>query len=127
VQVTGNDVTISLAGCAGNFELNVMKPVIIYNLLQSVQILAGAADLMGEKCVTGITANHTQIREMTEKSPAVVTSLVPEIGYEQAARIAQESYRTGRTVREVCRQIELFSEQELDRALDLRRMTGKMP
>jgi fumarate hydratase class II len=64
---------------------------------------------------------------MTERSLAIVTALVPEIGYERAARIAQESYRTGRTVREVCRQMELFSEEELDRALDLRKMTGKMP
>jgi fumarate hydratase class II len=126
-QVTGNDVTISIAGQSGSFELNVMKPVIIYNLLQSVQILAAAADLMSEKCVAGTTVNHAHIQEMTERSLAMVTALVPEIGYERAAKIAQKSHRTGRTVREVCRQMELFSEEELDRALDLRKMTGKMP
>ncbi len=124
-QVTGNDVTINVAGQSGSFELNVMKPVIIYNLLQSVQILAAAADVMTGKCVAGITANEPHIREMAERSLAVVTALTPAVGYERAAKIAQESYRTGQTVREVCRQMELLPEEELNRVLDLRKMTGE--
>ncbi len=123
-QVAGNDVTIGIAGQSGNFELNVMMPVIIYNLLQSFQILAAAADLMNEKCISGITVNQTHIREMVEKSLAMVTALGPKIGYERAAEIAQESHRTGRTVREICRQMELLPEEELESILDLRRMTG---
>jgi len=124
-QVIGNDLTIGIAGQSGNFELNVMQPLIISNLLQSIQILAAAVDLLDRKCVAGITVNETRIREMIENSLAVVTALAPKIGYEEAAKIAQEAYRTGRTVREVSRQMNVLPEQDLDRALDLRRMTGK--
>jgi fumarate hydratase class II len=123
-QVAGNDVAISIAGQSGSFELNVMQPLIIQNLLQSIQILSAGSDLLGEKCVAGITVNRAHISNMTERSLAMVTALVPEIGYEEAARIAQESHRTGRMVREICREMKLISEEDLEKALDPTRMTG---
>jgi fumarate hydratase class II len=123
-QVLGNDVAISIAGQSGSFELNVMKPLIIYNLLQSIQILSAGLELLGGKCLAGITANREHISKMAETSLALVTALVPEIGYEQAARIAQESHRTGSPIREICREMKLISEEDLERALDLAQMTG---
>jgi fumarate hydratase class II len=122
-QVAGNDATITLAGMAGNFELNVMMPVIAYNLLQSIEILAAAARLLAERCVAGITANVERCLEMVEKSLAMVTSLVPRIGYDAAAEIAKESVRSGRTVREICRERRLLPEAQLDEALDPWSMT----
>jgi fumarate hydratase class II len=123
-QVAGNDVTIGIAGQSGNFELNVMKPVIIHNLLQSVQILAAAVHILSKRCIPGISANLSHIQETTEESLALVTALVPEIGYEEAANIAQESYRTGQSVREICQHRQLFSAEDLESVLDLRKMTG---
>ncbi|HVT57570.1 MAG TPA: class II fumarate hydratase [Thermoanaerobaculia bacterium] len=122
-QVAGNDTSITLAGMAGNFELNVMMPVIAYNLLQSIEILAAAARLLAERCVAGITANLERCLEMVEKSLAMVTALVPRIGYDAAAEIAKESVRTGRTVRELCRERRVLPEEELDQALDPWSMT----
>jgi fumarate hydratase class II len=117
-QVVGNDATITLAGMSGNFELNVMMPVLAYNLLQSVEILGNAARLLSEKCVEGIEANRERCEELVEKSLAMVTSLVPKIGYDAAAEIAKESVRTGKTVRELCRERKILPEAELAEALD---------
>ncbi len=104
-QVVGNDVTISFGNAGGsNFQLNVMKPVIAYNLLQSGVLLARAAELLREKCVEGIRANEERCREQVERSLAMVTALALEIGYDEAAKIAQEAYRTGKTVREIALQ-----------------------
>ncbi|MDP9122436.1 MAG: class II fumarate hydratase [Acidobacteriota bacterium] len=122
-QVFGNDVTITVAGMAGNFELNVMMPVIAYNLLQSIEILAAAARLLAERCVSGIEANKERCEELVERSLAMVTSLVPKIGYDAAAEIAKESMRTGRTVRELCREKRVLPEAELAEALDPWAMT----
>lgn len=122
-QVAGNDVTIAIAGQSGNFELNVMKPVIAHNLLQSIQLMANACTVLTEKCVDGIEADRERCEEMVEKSLAMVTSLVPRIGYDRAAEIAKEAYRSGKTVREVCREKKVLSPQELDEALDPRGMT----
>ncbi len=99
-QVVGNDTTITLCGMGGNFDLNVMMPVIAYNLLQSIEILANASRLLAEKCVDGITANRERCEELVERSLAMVTSLVPKIGYDAAAEIAKESVKTGKTMRE---------------------------
>jgi fumarate hydratase class II len=122
-QVTGNDVTITLAGMSGNFELNVMMPVIAYDLLQSIELLASAAGLLADRCVAGIQANRERCAELVERSLAMVTSLVPKIGYDAAAEIAKESVRTGRTVREICRERRVLPEDELEAALDPWSMT----
>jgi fumarate hydratase class II len=122
-QVVGNDVTITIAGMAGNFELNVMMPVIAYNLLQSIEIEAAASRLLAERCIEGIEANRERCAELVERSLAMVTSLVPKIGYDAAAEIAKESVRTGRTVRELCREKRVLPESELEEALDPWSMT----
>jgi fumarate hydratase class II len=122
-QVIGNDATIALGGLSGNFELNVMMPVIAYNLLQSIEILGSAARLLAERCVEGVSANRERCEELVEKSLALVTSLAPKIGYDRAAEIAKESWRTGRTVRELAREKGVLPEDELARALDARRQT----
>jgi fumarate hydratase, class II len=122
-QVVGNDATITLAGMGGNFELNVMMPVIAYNLLQSIEILANVSRLLAENCVLGITANRERCEELVERSLAMVTALVPKIGYDAAAEIAKESVKTGRTVRELCRERKVLPEAELEEALDPRGMT----
>jgi fumarate hydratase class II len=117
-QVVGNDATIALAGMSGHFDLNVMMPLIAFNLLQSIEILANASALLAEKCVEGIEANRERCEELVERSLAMVTSLVPKIGYDAAAEIAKESMRTGRTVREICRERKVLPEDELAEALD---------
>ncbi len=122
-QVIGNDVTISVGGQSGNFELNVMKPVIAYNLLQSIHLISKGCDVLREKCVDGLKANRERCEEMVERSLAMVTSLAPKIGYDQAAAIAKEAYETGRTVREVATEQKVLGEKELEKVLDPRSMT----
>jgi fumarate hydratase class II len=117
-QVFGNDATITWAGANGNFELNVMMPVMAHNILESIRLLGNVADAFTEKCVVGIEANEERCRELVELSMAMVTSLAPKIGYDRAAEIAKESARTGRTVRELCQEKKILSEKELNAALD---------
>lgn len=116
-QVMGNDTVISLSGQAGNFELNVMLPVTAHNLLQSVGLMAAAAGVLHGKCIAGITANRERCAANIEQSLALVTGLVPHIGYDRAAALAQEAYRTGRTIRELVREQNLLDEETLERAL----------
>jgi fumarate hydratase class II len=123
-QVVGNDTTIALAGMSGNFELNVQMPVIAYDLLQSIALLANASRLLAERCVDGIEANRRRTAELVERSLAMVTSLVPKIGYDAAAEIAKEAYESGRTVREVAAERTELDQDELDRLLDPHDMTG---
>jgi fumarate hydratase class II len=122
-QVIGNDTTITWAGANGNFELNVMMPVMAHNLLESIRLLANVVDAFCDKCVRGIVANEERCRELIELSMAMVTSLAPKIGYDRAAEIAKESARTGRTVREIAREKKVLPERELERALDPVKMT----
>jgi fumarate hydratase class II len=122
-QVVGNDATVAWGAAAGNFELNVMMPVIAYNLLQSIEIAASASRLLAERCVDGLVANVERNREMIEKSLAMVTALAPRIGYDKAAEIAKESFRTGRTVRELALEKEVLPPDELERVLDARAQT----
>jgi fumarate hydratase class II len=122
-QVIGNDATIALGGMAGNFELNVMMPVIAYNLLQSIEILASAARLLAERCVGGLVANRERCRQLVEQSLAMVTSLAPRLGYDLAADIAKEAFKSGKTVREVVREKRLMADAELEEALDPWRQT----
>jgi fumarate hydratase class II len=123
-QVIGNDAAITLSGLSGNFELNVMMPVMAHNLLQSISILANGVTLFTRKCVRGITADRERCREFVEKSPAMVTALSPKIGYVAAAKIAREAFFSGKTVREVALKRAGISEGELAVLLDPRKMTG---
>ena len=122
-QVFGNDVTITWAGANGNFELNVMMPVMAHNILESIRLLGNVADAFTEKCVVGIEANEERCRELVELSMAMVTSLAPKIGYDRATEIAKESARTGKTVRELCQEKKILPEKELNAALDPAGMT----
>jgi fumarate hydratase class II len=122
-QVIGNDACITWSGANGNFELNVMMPVMAHNLLESIRLLGNACDAFVEKCVIGIEANEERCRELVELSMAMVTSLAPKIGYDRAAEIAKESARTGKTVRELCREKKVLPPEELERALDPVSMT----
>ncbi len=122
-QVVGNDTTITVAGMSGVFELNVMMPVIAYNLLQSVEILASTCRLLAERCVDGLEADRERASEMVEQSLAMVTALAPRIGYDLAADIAKEAYATGRTVREIATERQVVPADELDQILDPRSQT----
>jgi fumarate hydratase class II len=122
-QVIGADMAVAVAGQSGNFELNVMKPVIAHNLLSSMTLLANAARLLTEKCVKGIRANRSVCEGYIEKSLAMCTALAPAIGYDRAAEIAKESYRSGKTVRQIALEKKILSENELEKILDVRRMT----
>ena len=122
-QVIGNDVTITIGGQSGNFELNVMKPVIAFNLLQSIHLLSTGSEVLAEKCVDGLKADRERSKEMVERSLAMVTSLAPRIGYDKASEIAKEAHQTGRTVRELAVEKKVLSEEELEQALDPWSMT----
>jgi len=113
-QVLGNDTAIMMGGQAGNFELNVMLPVIAYNLLQSIALLASVTGIFAEKCIAGITANREACAAYIEKSLALVTGLVPIIGYDKAAAIAKKAYDSGKTIRDVVRDESILPEKELD-------------
>jgi fumarate hydratase, class II len=121
-QVMGNDATITIAGQSGNFELNVMLPLIAYNLLQSIELLANASSNLTDQCVIGIKATERG-PDLVEKGLMLATALAPEIGYDRAAEISKEAYKTGRTIREVAREKTDLSEEELDKLLDARKMT----
>jgi fumarate hydratase class II len=122
-QVIGNDATVTWSGANGNFELNVMMPVMAYDILESIRLLTHAAQVFCDKCVTGITANRPRCEELVELSMAMVTSLAPIIGYDRAAEIAKESVKTGKTVRELCLEKNILSKEELNRVLDPVAMT----
>ena len=122
-QVMGNDVAVSVGGQSGNFELNVMMPMMIHNVLESSSLLSQSAVNFRAKCIDGIIADQERCGEMIEKSLAMCTSLAPLIGYDQAAAIAKEAYKTGKTVREVALEKNLLPEKELNEALDPKRMT----
>ena len=117
-QVMGNDTVITYSGQAGNFELNVMLPVIAHNLLQSCHLLGKAIAVLGEKCVNGISANIEKCTSNLEQSLALATAFAPAIGYDKAAALAKEAFETGKTVREVARQRRVLPLEEIDRLLD---------
>jgi fumarate hydratase class II len=127
-QVIGNDVAITTAGASGNFELNVMMPVMAHCLLESIRLLANASRLFADRCIDGITANVEQARAYAESSPSIVTPLNRLIGYEAAAKIAKQAVAEGRTIREVVIDQGYvargdLTEEQLDKALDVMRMT----
>jgi fumarate hydratase class II len=122
-QVIGNDVTITVGGQSGNFELNVMMPVIAYNLLQSIALLAASARNFATRCIDGLDATDRG-PEMVEKGLMLATALAPEIGYERAAALAKEAANQGKTIREVAREQTDLSDADLDRILDPASMTA---
>jgi fumarate hydratase class II len=122
-QVIGNDMAITIGGQAGVFELNVMMPVMAHNLLESIRLLAASANNFTDRCVSGITVNAERCNEMIERSLAMCTALAPEIGYDEAAAIAKESYKTGKTVREIALEKKSLSAERLNEILDPMRMT----
>ncbi len=123
-QVIGNDATIALAGQGGNFELNTMLPLIAYNLLQSTDILGSAAANLADQTVAGLEATERG-PELVEKGLMLATALAPEVGYDKAAQIAKEAFKTDQTIREVAREQTDLSEEELDEVLDAKKMTGR--
>ena len=123
-QVFGGDATITWSAAAGSsFELNVMMPVLAHHFLENVRILSNAVRAFTEKCVRGVAANEARCNELVEYSMAMVTSLAPIIGYDRAAEIAKESGKTGKTVREICREQQVLPPAELAAALDPVEMT----
>lgn len=116
-QVIGNDTAIMMGAQAGNFELNVMLPVIAHNLLQSIMLLASVSRLFVDKCIQGISANRAVCSAYIERSLALVTGLVPKIGYDNAASIAKKAYESGKTIREVVLEDNIMPEEELDTLL----------
>src|ERR1700736_6001235 len=122
-QVFGNDTAVYWGGASGNLELNVMMPMMAHNILESIRLLTNVVHIFQDKCVVGIVANRERCNELVEYSMAMVTSLAPIIGYDRAAEIAKESARTGRSVREICRERQVLPETDLVRALDPVEMT----
>jgi fumarate hydratase class II len=117
-QVIGNDAAITQGGQAGNFELNVMLPLMAYSLIQSTQLLAGAARALGEKCIRGIEANEEKCASNLEQSLALATAFVPAIGYDRAASLAKEAFEKKKTIREVALEKRVLSEEEIRKILD---------
>ncbi len=117
-QVIGNDAAIAFAGASGLLELNVMLPVIAYNLLESEKLLANACRMFADKCIAGLAANREHCIEQIEWSMSMVTSLAPVIGYDKAAEIAKKAVGEGKTVRQLCLEMKVLPEDELDRLLD---------
>lgn len=122
-QVIGNDHTICLASEAGQLELNVMEPVLVFNLIQSISIMNNGFRVFREYCIKGITANEELLKQYVEKSVGIITAVNPHIGYEAASHIAREAIETGKSVRELCLEHGVLTEEELDIILDPFEMT----
>ena len=117
-QVIGNDTTITVAGQAGNFQLNVMLPVVALNLLQSIEILANSAVCLADKAISGFTVNQANLDRALDRNPILVTALNPVIGYEKGSKVAKKAYAEGRPVKDVAREMTDLSDEDLDRLLD---------
>ena len=117
-QVIGNDLTITIGGQAGNFQLNVMLPVVAYNLLQSIHVLATACTQLADRAIAGFTVNLDNINRALDRNPILVTALNPVIGYELGAKVAKTAYAQGRAVKDVAREMTDLTDEELDRLLD---------
>ena len=117
-QVIGNDATIMMGGQSGNFQLNVMLPVVAYNLLQSIEILATVSVVLADKAIAGFTVNEENIQRALGRNPILVTALNPVIGYELGAAVAKKAYAEGRSVKDVAKEMTELTDDELDRLLD---------
>jgi len=122
-QAMGNDVTITVAGSTGNFQLNVMLPVIAYNLLQSIDLLSNAARVLADSAIAGFTVNQERVNAALDRNPILITALNPVIGYELGAKVAKRAYAEGRPVRDVAAEMTNLSREELDRLLDPMQLT----
>ncbi len=122
-QVIGNDATITIGGQSGNFQLNVMLPVIAYNLLQSITLLAKASHVLADQAIAGFTVNEDRIASLVGRNPILVTALNPVIGYELGAKIAKKAYAEGRLLKDVALELTQLTGEELDRLLDPRQLT----
>lgn len=123
-QVVGNDLTICMASEAGQFELNVMEPVLAYNLIQSINIARNVIHTFRKNCVEGITINAKRGKQYVERSVGIITAINPHIGYEKAAQIAKEAITTGKPVREIVREKGILTDEEIDIILDPQNMTS---
>jgi len=123
-QVIGNDTTINVGGCSGNFELNVFKPVMIYNLLQSIRLLADSCRSFNDHCVVGIEPNKTQIEKHLKGSLMLVTALNPHIGYDNAAKVAKKAYQDNSTLKEAAAALNLIKPEEFDEKVRPEKMIG---
>jgi fumarate hydratase, class II len=122
-QVIGADAAITAGGMQGHFELNVFKPMIAHNLLFSMQILSSGCRAFADKCVAGLEPNKERCEELIEKSLMMCTALAPKIGYDASAKLAQEAYKTGKTVRQLAEDKNMMPKDELNKLLDVRKMT----
>lgn len=123
-QVMGNHVTVTIAGAQGHFELNVFKPVIIFNVLQSIRLLADAAESFTDNCVVGIEANHDRITRLLYESLMLVTALNPHIGYDKAAKVAKKAHAEGTTLKQAAMELGFLTEEEFDRWVRPESMLG---
>jgi fumarate hydratase class II len=124
-QVIGNDAAITIGGLSGNLELNVMMPMMAYNLLQSIDILSNGCSIFKNKCIDGLKADEKRINAMTEQSLALCTALTPYIGYDEASKLAKEAYREGKTIREVVLEKKILPQDQLEEILNPRKMTER--
>jgi fumarate hydratase class II len=122
-QVIGNNAAVGWSNANGNFELNVMMPVLAHNLLESAELIASVSDAFREKCVDGIEANEERAAELLSKNIIIITALAPLVGYDTAAAIAKQAFATGKGVREIALEMDVMPADELERALDLYPMT----
>ena len=125
-QIVGNDITITMAGMQGHFQLNVFKPVIIANLLNSARLLGDACVSFNDNCAVGIKPNIERIKYNLENSLMLVTALNPHIGYENAAKIAKKAHADGSTLREAALALGLVTNEQFDEWVDPRKMIGNV-
>jgi len=126
-HVIGNDLTLTLAAEAGQLQLNVMEPILAFNLFQSMQMLTSAVNVFTSKCVVGITANQERCRDLVEHSIGIVTAVMPALGYKRASEVAQLALETGVPVREIIREKGWLSEAQLEELLSPEAMTRPRP
>ena len=122
-QVIGNDVTVTIGGQSGVFQLNVMLPVIAHNLLQSEMLLGNAARVLADKAIAGFTVNRDHVASLVDKNPIMVTALNPVIGYELGAKVAKAAYAQNRSLKDVAAEMTNLSREELDKLLDPAKLT----
>ncbi len=125
-QVIGNDVATTVGGMTGHFELNVFKPVIVYNVLNSIRLLADSLDSFRVNCLDGIEANKTQIKKHLDNSLMLVTALNPFIGYDNAAKIAKTAHKNGTTLKEEAVKLGLMTAEQFDQYVRPEEMTGPL-
>lgn len=123
-QVMGNHVAVTVGGLQGHLELNVFKPLIAYNVLQSIRLLADGARSFADNCVAGIEANRERIRELVERSLMLVTALAPKIGYDAAAKVARKAHAEGKTLKEAALELGFVTSEEFDTIVRPETMLG---